>query len=150
MILDADLTMPPEALPKYHAVIESGKAEFVNGTRLIYPMENEAMRPLNFIANRFFAYLFSYLVNTRMTDTLCGTKVLLRKDYEVLARERDLFRQFRSVRRFRSDLRRGKAKPENHRDADPLQGAHLRRNPDLPFPRRLAAAEDGAGSPIAS
>ncbi|TKW77228.1 MAG: glycosyltransferase, partial [Bradyrhizobium icense] len=94
MILDADLTMPPEALPKYHAVIESGKAEFVNGTRLVYPMENEAMRPLNFIANRCFAYLFSYLVNTRMTDTLCGTKVLLRSDYEVLARERDYFGNF--------------------------------------------------------
>jgi SAM-dependent methyltransferase len=94
MILDADLTMPPEALPKYHAVIETGKAEFVNGTRLIYPMENEAMRPLNFIANRCFAYLFSYLVNTRLTDTLCGTKVLLRKDYEVLARERGYFGNF--------------------------------------------------------
>ena len=94
MILDADLTMPPEALPKYHAVIESGKAEFVNGTRLIYPMENEAMRPLNLIANRCFAYLFSYLVNTRLTDTLCGTKVLLRKDYEVLARERAYFGNF--------------------------------------------------------
>ena len=94
MILDADLTMPPEALPKYHAVIEAGKAEFVNGTRLIYPMENEAMRPLNFIANRCFAYLFSYLVNTRLTDTLCGTKVLLRKDYEVLARERGYFGNF--------------------------------------------------------
>jgi SAM-dependent methyltransferase len=94
MILDADLTMPPEALPKYHAVIESGKAEFVNGTRLVYPMESEAMRPLNFIANRCFAYLFSYLVNTRLTDTLCGTKVLLRKDYEVLARERAYFGNF--------------------------------------------------------
>jgi SAM-dependent methyltransferase len=94
MILDADLTMPPEALPKYHAVIESGKAEFVNGTRLIYPMEHEAMRPLNLIANRCFAYLFSYLVNTRLTDTLCGTKVLLRKDYEVLARERAYFGNF--------------------------------------------------------
>jgi len=94
MILDADLTMPPEALPKYHAVIETGKAEFVNGTRLIYPMEHEAMRPLNFIANRCFAYLFSYLVNTRLTDTLCGTKVLLRKDYEVLARERGYFGNF--------------------------------------------------------
>jgi ubiquinone/menaquinone biosynthesis C-methylase UbiE len=94
MILDADLTMPPEALPKYHAVIESGKAEFVNGTRLVYPMENEAMRPLNFIANRLFAYLFSYLVNTRLTDTLCGTKVLLRKNYEVLARERGYFGNF--------------------------------------------------------
>jgi SAM-dependent methyltransferase len=94
MILDADLTVPPEALPKYHAVIETGKAEFVNGTRLIYPMEQEAMRPLNFIANRCFAYLFSYLVNTRLTDTLCGTKVLLRKDYEMLARERDYFGNF--------------------------------------------------------
>jgi SAM-dependent methyltransferase len=94
MILDADLTMPPEALPKYHAVIETGKAEFVNGTRLIYPMEQEAMRPLNLIANRFFAYLFSYLVNTRLTDTLCGTKVLLRKDYEVLVRERAYFGNF--------------------------------------------------------
>jgi SAM-dependent methyltransferase len=94
MILDADLTMPPEALPKYHAVIESGKADFVNGTRLVYPMENEAMRPLNFIANRLFAYLFSYLVNTRLTDTLCGTKVLLRRDYEVLARERAYFGNF--------------------------------------------------------
>ena len=66
----------------------------INGTRLIYPMEDEAMRPLNFIANRFFAYLFSYLVSTRMTDTLCGTKVLLRKDYEALARERDYFGNF--------------------------------------------------------
>ena len=94
MILDADLTMPPEALPKYHAVIESGKADFVNGTRLVYPMENEAMRPLNFIANRIFAYLFSYLVNTRLTDTLCGTKVLMRKDYEMLARERGYFGNF--------------------------------------------------------
>jgi SAM-dependent methyltransferase len=94
MILDADLTMPPEALPKYHMVIETGKAEFVNGTRLIYPMEHEAMRPLNLIANRCFAYLFSYLVNTRLTDTLCGTKVLLRKDYEVLARERGYFGNF--------------------------------------------------------
>jgi len=94
MILDADLTMPPEALPKYHAVIESGKAEFVNGSRLIYPMEHEAMRPLNFIANRCFAYIFSYLTNTRLTDTLCGTKALLRKDYEVLARERSYFGNF--------------------------------------------------------
>ena len=48
MILDADLTMPPEALPKFYAAIVSGKAEFVNGTRLVYPMEHEAMRPLNF------------------------------------------------------------------------------------------------------
>jgi ubiquinone/menaquinone biosynthesis C-methylase UbiE len=94
MILDADLTMPPEALPKFHAVIESGKADFVNGTRLVYPMEQDAMRPLNFVANRVFAYLFTYLVNTRMTDTLCGTKVLMRRDYEALAKEREYFGDF--------------------------------------------------------
>ena len=94
MILDADLTVPPETLPKFHAIVETGKAEFVNGTRLVYPMENEAMRPLNFVANRCFAYLFSYLVNTRLTDTLCGTKVILRRDYEVLARERSYFGNF--------------------------------------------------------
>ena len=94
MILDADLTMPPEALPRYHAMIEKGRAEFVNGTRLVYPMEGEAMRPLNFIANRCFAYLFSYLVNTRLTDTLCGTKVLRRQDYDALAKERDYFGEF--------------------------------------------------------
>ena len=94
MILDADLTVPPETMPKFFAAIATGKGEFVNGTRLVYPMEGEAMRPLNFIANRCFAYLFSYLVNTRMTDTLCGTKVLLRRDYEVLARERDYFGNF--------------------------------------------------------
>jgi hypothetical protein len=143
MILDADLTMPPEALPKYHAVIETGKAEFVNGTRLIYPMENEAMRPLNLIANRCFAYLFSYLVNTRLTDTLCGTKVLLRKRLRNAGAGARLFRQFRPVRGFRSDLRRGETEFENCRDADPLQGAHFRRDPDIAFSGRLAASENG-------
>ena len=94
MILDADLTMPPEALPKFHAAIESGKADFVNGTRLVYPMDDEAMRPLNFVANRFFAGVFSYLVNQRFSDTLCGTKVLSRTHYEAIARGRDYFGDF--------------------------------------------------------
>ena len=94
MILDADLTMPPEALPKFYAAIVSGKADFVNGTRLVYPMDDEAMRPLNFIANRFFAGVFSYLVNQRFSDTLCGTKALSRKHYEAIARGRDYFGEF--------------------------------------------------------
>lgn len=94
MILDADLTMPPEALPKFHAAIESGKADFVNGTRLVYPMDDEAMRPLNFIANRFFAGVFSYLVNQRFSDTLCGTKAMSRVHYEAIARGRDYFGEF--------------------------------------------------------
>ncbi len=94
MILDADLTMPPEALPKFYAAIVSGKAEFVNGTRLVYPMEDEAMRPLNLIANRFFARVFSYLVNQRFSDTLCGTKAMSRRHYEAIARGRDYFGDF--------------------------------------------------------
>jgi glycosyltransferase involved in cell wall biosynthesis len=94
MILDADLTMPPEALPKFYQAILSGKADFVNGTRLVYPMEDEAMRPLNFVANRFFAGVFSYLVNQRFSDTLCGTKALSRKHYDAIARGRDYFGDF--------------------------------------------------------
>ena len=94
MILDADLTMPPEALPKFYAALVSGKGEMVNGSRLVYPMENAAMRPLNFAANRFFASVFSYLVNQRFTDTLCGTKALSRHHYDAIATGRDYFGEF--------------------------------------------------------
>jgi glycosyltransferase involved in cell wall biosynthesis len=94
MILDADLTMPPEDLPKYYNVIASGKGEFVNGSRLVYPMESQAMQFLNHLANHLFARMFSYLLNQRYTDTLCGTKVLLRRDYEEIARNRAYFGDF--------------------------------------------------------
>ena len=91
MILDADLTAPPETLPRFYRAIASGKGEFVNGTRLVYPMESGAMRFLNYIANRAFAWAFSYLLNQRLTDTLCGTKVLRRTDYEQIAANRSYF-----------------------------------------------------------
>lgn len=94
MILDADLTVPPETLPKFYAAITSGKGEFVNGTRLVYPMEHEAMRPLNLIANRLFAAVFSFLINQRFTDTLCGTKVLSHTAYRRIAAERHYFGEF--------------------------------------------------------
>jgi SAM-dependent methyltransferase len=94
MILDADLTVPPEDLPKFYKAITSGKGEFVNGTRLIYPMEQEAMRYLNYIGNRVFALLFTWLLNQRITDTLCGTKVLTKKSYEGIANNRDYFGDF--------------------------------------------------------
>jgi len=81
MILDADLTMPPEQLPKFWEAIRTGKGEFVNGSRLVYDMDEGAMRFLNLIANRTFSYLFSWLLNQRYTDTLCGTKVMRRSDY---------------------------------------------------------------------
>jgi SAM-dependent methyltransferase len=94
MILDSDLTMPPEDLPKYFEVIASGRAEFVNGCRLVYPMEKEAMRFLNKIANHIFGWLFSWLMEQRVRDTLCGTKVLFRKDYERIAANRAYFGDF--------------------------------------------------------
>jgi SAM-dependent methyltransferase len=94
MILDADLTMPPEDLPKFYAAIVSGKGEFINGSRLVYPMEGQAMRFLNFWANRVFALLFTWLLNQRYTDTLCGTKALKRKFYRQIETNRGYFGEF--------------------------------------------------------
>lgn len=94
MILDADLTMPPEELSKFYDVLRSGAADFVNGCRLIYPMEDEAMQFLNMVANQFFGVAFSWLLGQPLKDTLCGTKVLLRSDYELIARNRAYFGNF--------------------------------------------------------
>ncbi|MDK2743444.1 MAG: bifunctional class I SAM-dependent methyltransferase/glycosyltransferase family 2 protein [Nitrospira sp. BO4] len=94
MILDADLTMPPEALPKFYEAIASGKGEFINGCRLVYPMEAQAMRLLNLIGNKLFGLAFSWLLNQKIKDTLCGTKVLFRRDYERLAANRHYFGEF--------------------------------------------------------
>jgi SAM-dependent methyltransferase len=93
-ILDADLTMPPEELPKFYEAARSGTAEFVNGVRLVYPMEKQAMQFLNMIANKCFGLTFSWLLGQKIKDTLCGTKVLFRADYEALARNRSYFGDF--------------------------------------------------------
>jgi hypothetical protein len=93
-ILDADLTMPPEQLPKFYEVARSGTADFVNGVRLVYPMEQEAMRFLNMVANKFFGAAFSWLLGQPIKDTLCGTKVLFRSDYEAIVRNRSYFGDF--------------------------------------------------------
>lgn len=94
MILDADLTMPPEDLPKFYDAIASGKGEFINGCRLVYPMEKQAMRFLNMLGNKFFSLAFSWLLNQRIKDTLCGTKVLSRENYEQIAENRSYFGEF--------------------------------------------------------
>ena len=94
MILDADLTVPPEDLPKFFEVIAAGRGEFINGTRLVYPLEEKAMRFLNKCGNKFFSVAFSWLLNQRFRDTLCGTKVLLRSSYERIARGRAYFGDF--------------------------------------------------------
>jgi SAM-dependent methyltransferase len=94
MILDADLTMPPEQLSKFWDGITSGKGEFINGSRLVYPMEDGAMQFLNLVANKSFSLIFSWLLNQRFTDTLCGTKALRRADYEKLKLGRSYFGNF--------------------------------------------------------
>jgi hypothetical protein len=94
MILDADLTVPPEDLPKFYRARVSGLCDFVNGSRLVYPMEGEAMRFANMVGNKFFALAFSFLLGQTFKDTLCGTKVLDRAAYERLAANRGYFGDF--------------------------------------------------------
>lgn len=94
MILDADLTVPPEDLPKFYNAIASGKGDFINGTRLVYPMDKEAMRFLNYLGNHFFSWAFTWLLEQRFKDTLCGTKVMFRKDYIRLTKNRKYFGEF--------------------------------------------------------
>ena len=94
MILDADLTVPPEELPKFYRARVSGICEFVNGTRLVYPMEARAMNFANMVGNKFFAIAFSFLLGQSFKDTLCGTKVIDRASYEQLARGRSYFGDF--------------------------------------------------------
>jgi glycosyltransferase involved in cell wall biosynthesis len=94
MILDADLTVPPEDLSKFYHALVTGKGDFINGSRLVYPLESEAMRFFNIIGNKFFALAFSFLLGQNFKDTLCGTKVLYRKDYEKIAKNRSYFGEF--------------------------------------------------------
>lgn len=94
MILDADLTMPPEDLPRFYHALISGIGDFINGVRLIYPMEKHAMRPLNYIGNKLFTIIFNFLLGQPLKDTLCGTKVLWREDYEVIYANRAYFGDF--------------------------------------------------------
>ena len=94
MILDADLTVPPEDLPKFYRALVDDLGEFINGTRLVYPMEKQAMRFLNVLGNKFFSIMFTWILNQRFKDTLCGTKVLFKKDYAKIQANRAYFGEF--------------------------------------------------------
>lgn len=94
MILDADLTVDPADLPRFYAALVEGKGEFVNGVRLVYPMEEKAMRFLNLLANKSFGLAFSWLLGQPIRDTLCGTKVLWRDDWRHIVAGRGHFGDF--------------------------------------------------------
>ena len=93
-VLDADLTVDPEDLPKFYAAIVEGRGDLINGTRLVYPMERQAMRMLNLLGNKMFSALFTWILEQRITDTLCGTKVIRRSDYRKLEANRAFFGDF--------------------------------------------------------
>jgi len=94
MILDADLTVPPEDLPKFYRALAENQGEYINGCRLVYPMEKQAMRFLNLLGNKFFSMAFSYLLGRTYKDTLCGTKVLWRRDWERIVADHGYFGEF--------------------------------------------------------
>jgi ubiquinone/menaquinone biosynthesis C-methylase UbiE len=94
MILDADITVAPEDLPRFYDALVGGRGEFINGVRLVYPMQDEAMRFMNLIGNKFFSWAFSWLLGQNIRDTLCGTKVLYAKDYRRIAANRAEFGDF--------------------------------------------------------
>ncbi len=94
LILDADLTVPPEDLPKFFDALIQGKGDFINGSRMVYPMEKQAMRIINHMGNKFFSLAFTYLLEQRFRDTLCGTKVLWKQDYQNIKAGRNYFGEF--------------------------------------------------------
>jgi len=94
MILDADLTVSPEDLPRFYQALVEGCGSFINGVRLVYPMEKKAMRFSNLLGNKFFSLGFSWVLGQPVKDTLCGTKALWKKDYERIHKQRHYFGDF--------------------------------------------------------
>jgi ubiquinone/menaquinone biosynthesis C-methylase UbiE len=94
MILDADLSVPPKDLSRFYNALVSGRGEFINGVRLVYPMEEKAMRYLNLLGNKFFSLAFTWLLGQPIKDTLCGTKAIAKSDYDLIASRRDYFGEF--------------------------------------------------------
>ncbi len=91
MILDGDITVIPEELPKFYDALASGQGECINGVRLVYPMDREAMPFLNWCVNWIFGFIISYLIGQRVKDTLCGTKVFFKKDLKIIAASKQFF-----------------------------------------------------------
>ncbi len=93
-IYDADMTVPAHEVKNFYDALVGGKGDFINGTRLVYPMEKESMRILNFFGNKFFSMAFSWILGQPLKDTLCGTKMLRRSDYELVKKGRAFFGDF--------------------------------------------------------
>jgi SAM-dependent methyltransferase len=93
-IYDADMTVPPEDMDKFYTAIVSGRGDFINGSRLVYPVGKGAMRIANMVGNKFFSLAFSWILGQPLKDTLCGTKVLWKEDYDAIVANRHFFGDF--------------------------------------------------------
>ena len=93
-IYDADMTVPANEIEKFYDAIVENKGDFINGSRLVYPLQKESMRVLNFFGNKFFSLAFSWILGQPLKDTLCGTKVLWKTDYDKIKKGRTFFGDF--------------------------------------------------------
>ncbi len=82
VIYDADHTVSFEDIKFSVSIMKKTNVDFINCTRMIYPQKDGAMKFANFIGNTIFASLFSLLFKKKITDTLCGTKIFYKKDWE--------------------------------------------------------------------
>ena len=49
---------------------------------MILKQEKKAMKFSNYLGNIFFAKLFSFILNKRISDTLCGTKIFYKEHWQ--------------------------------------------------------------------
>ena len=136
------LTVPPEDLPKFYKALVEDHGEFINGCRLVYPMERQAMRFLNYLGNKFFSMMFTWILNQRFKDTLCGTKALFKKDYDKIQANRSYFGDFDPFGDF--DLIFGAVKQNLKVVEVPIryQGEDLRHNKHQSFSPRMVVDEN--------
>ncbi len=94
IVLDGDLTIPPEELPRFYDALVTGKGEFINGTRLIYPSQTDLVPYLKKIGSATISLWFSWVLNQQISDVLCSTKALWKADYQKIEASRDYFGDF--------------------------------------------------------
>jgi len=82
IIYDADMTVSSDEIKKIYEAAKTDSDIFINCSRFVYPMEKGAMRGFNYLGNKIFALIIGTLVGQKMTDTLCGTKVIYRNNFD--------------------------------------------------------------------
>ena len=84
IIYEGDGTSDPGDIAYFYQAMKSGRFEFIEGTRFVYPKDNRAMPIINQLGNIFFAKWFSFFLGQRTNDVLSGIKSILKRDYDLL------------------------------------------------------------------